>query len=214
MQMLFAVCTASKYSITYRNHGLRFFSSFHSHCHRRASVSAPPDVPVHHPALLGRQPDILRGVRTLHGRRAVQLLAGGFDRVHLGADRPLAADGRHGHGPLRGLYCVRATSQPEGVHPAADRTAHLRRVLGVLLVVHLQHQRDGQGGDPAGGQPRRNRRAQAEPGWNRAGTAQVESTRKAGISQSAQQWPLFHARAGGHRDAGTAAVLRAALRRV
>jgi Signal peptide peptidase len=141
MQMLFAVCTASE--CHFRLCGLlwkfkRLSLYFFSHCDRGLGLPAAPHVSIHHPALHRRQPHLVL-LRPIHSRRAAQLLAGDFDRLHLGADRPLVADGRHGNGSVCGVHRFRAAAQPEGVHPPPDRTAHLRRILGVLLIIHIQY---------------------------------------------------------------------------
>ena len=50
----------------------------------------------------------------------------------------------HGNGAVRCVHCLRAPTQFESVDPIVNRTAGLRRVLGVLFVLYLQCQRYGQ----------------------------------------------------------------------
>jgi len=50
----------------------------------------------------------------------------------------------NGHGAVRCIYRSGAAAESESVDSAADRTADLRRLLGVFLLVHLQHQCHGQ----------------------------------------------------------------------
>ena len=53
--------------------------------------------------------------------------------VRVGAHRALGAYGLYGDGPVRGLHCVRAPAEPEGLNPAPLRAPALRRLLGLLL---------------------------------------------------------------------------------
>ena len=59
--------------------------------------------------------------------------------------RPLAADGRDGHGPVRGVHRLRAAALAQGLDAPPLGAAPLRRLLGVLLAVRLLDQRHGQG---------------------------------------------------------------------
>lgn len=59
----------------------------------------------------------------------------------------LDSDGRQS---VRLLHLVRPIAQSQSVHATADRLIDLRRVLGVLLVLHLQLERDGSCGDQIG----------------------------------------------------------------
>ena len=58
--------------------------------------------------------------------------------------RPLAFDGRDGHGVVRGLHRLRPASESESVDSSPLRTFALRRLLGLLLSVRLQRERHGQ----------------------------------------------------------------------
>lgn len=63
----------------------------------------------------------------------------------LSTTRSLVTHGRHGHGSVRSVHSFRPTSQSQSLHTLAHRPLDLRRFLGLLLLVHLQRQRDGQG---------------------------------------------------------------------
>ncbi len=84
---------------------------------------------------------------------------------------------------MRGLHRLRAPAKPEGVHAAAVRAAPLRRLLGLLLAVRVQRQRDGARRHPTGGQPGGGRRQEVPPrrahGQERP---QAVAARKAGNS--------------------------------
>lgn len=101
--------------------------------------------------------------------------------------RPLAPDGRHGNGPLRGLHSLCSAAEPEGFDPAPNGPPHLRRFLGVLLIVHIQRQRHGESGHEARGQPRGTRRAEAAPGGRGQGGAETEPAREIGFPEHTQQ---------------------------
>uniref|UniRef100_A0A224Z6L1 Signal peptide peptidase-like 3 n=1 Tax=Rhipicephalus zambeziensis TaxID=60191 RepID=A0A224Z6L1_9ACAR len=62
----------------------------------------------------------------------------------------LLMDGqRNGNGSVRGLHSICATAQPQGVHPASHGAPHIRRLLGVFLLIYLQCQCHGQSGHTA-----------------------------------------------------------------
>ncbi len=58
--------------------------------------------------------------------------------------RPLASDGRDGHGVVRGLHRLRAASEFESFDASSIRAFALRCLLGLLLPVRLQRERHGQ----------------------------------------------------------------------
>lgn len=115
---------------------------------------------------------------------------------------------------MRGVHCVRPPAQPEGIDAPAHRLTHLRRLLGVLLVIHLQYKCDGEGGHATRRESRRDRRTQAESQRHRAGAAEAQPPGQIGLSEHAQLGSLLHAGPRRHRHARPAAVLRAALRLV
>lgn len=63
--------------------------------------------------------------------------------MHLGVHGTLATDGRDGHGTLRGVHRVHSITQLEGIHYTPDRITDLRRLLGFLFLVHIQHKCNG-----------------------------------------------------------------------
>lgn len=48
---------------------------------------------------------------------------------------------------MRDVHRSDPAALAEGVHAAAHGPSALRRLLGLLLLLHLHHQRHGQGGD-------------------------------------------------------------------
>ena len=162
--------------------------------------------------------DIVGLLRSIYLRRIAQRVHLHPRGLHLDHDRPLAVDGRPGHGSVRGFHRVRAPSQSKSVDVALVRIAPLRRLLGILLAIHIQLQRDGQGGHAPGRQPDGRRRPQAPFGRRRRTFSPqrpaVESAGQIGLPVRTLDGPLFHARAGRHRDARLVVVLRDALRRL
>lgn len=169
MQLLFAVCTASECDSVYLKTLLNLFPLiFCSYCNGGIGLSLAAHVPVHHTSLHGRQTFLIWHLWTIYGSGAIQFHALRLHCVRLGTHRTLASNGwlvqiawlilinwlpwvsfcSHGNGLVCGLYCVRAPAQSEGVNAAFDRAADLRRLLGVPLIVHIQHKCDGQGGHP------------------------------------------------------------------
>lgn len=84
-------------------------------------------------------------MRKIHGGGTVKLYTVSDCGVHMGFDGKLGAHGLHGHRPLRCIYRVRSTAESQGVHAPPHRTPHIRRLLGVLLILHILDKCDGQG---------------------------------------------------------------------
>ena len=116
---------------------------------------------------------------------------------------------------MRGFHRFRPAAQFESVDAFVDRFAGLRRLLGLLLVVHLQRQRYGQSGHTAGRESGR-RHGQEIPFRARHGPrrAQTLPAGQTGLPQHAQRRPFLNAGPGRYRHARIAVVLRAALRRL
>lgn len=76
MQMLFAICTASKLHLqhpihtshTYLNAKLQPKTSFHSYSYGGTGFPSVADVSVHHPTLFRRQQNLVRSLRKIHRR--------------------------------------------------------------------------------------------------------------------------------------------------
>lgn len=151
-------------------------------------------------------------MQTLHISRIRCSVAISFPIIishHIPSFSPLCS---HGHGLVRGIHCICTTTQLKGINVTADRTAIVRRVLGILLVVHIQHECYGEGGHTTGRQSGRHGGAQTEFGRIRPGHTETESARQTGVPQLPQYRPFLDAGPRRHRHARFAVVLCIALR--
>ena len=81
-----------------------------------------------------------------HARNIVSCSHCTLQVVRLGLGLPnLTTRCSDGHGSVRGIHCVRAAAESEGVYAAPHGATRLRRLLGLLLFIHFQRQRHGQG---------------------------------------------------------------------
>ncbi len=121
---------------------------------RRPRLSPPPHVPILDAPLRKEEQNFSRRLRPLHFGRAAERLHLHHGRLHLDHDGSLATDGRPRNGSVCGFHRVREIAQPQSVDVAPLGFASLRRLLGVLLAVHLQLECDGQSGDASRRQSR------------------------------------------------------------
>lgn len=75
---------------------------------------------------------------------------------------------------MRSFHCLYSTTKFKGINPFANRIIDLRRFLGVLLVIHLQHKRYGECSNKKGEQSCRNFCQKIESQWNCSGPPAVK----------------------------------------
>lgn len=81
------------------------------------------------------------------------------------------------------IHCIRSFAKSQSIHSTSNRAAVVWCILGVFLIVYIQHKCDGKGGNQTGRESRRFGGTQAKFGRICQGYAKIEFTGKTGVSE-------------------------------